>query len=365
MKNLFSIIAILVCSITYAQDNMLVHTATADNVSENVTFIDHPDLNGNPSACLNFVHNWNPGNETGVYNNNPDGLWYNSANQRWAIYNENIVDMILGASFNVYIAEDGQCIDHVATAENIDGSSTDIDHPLFNGENPGPYAFMNTYYNPNAVYNSGNWATYYYTSGAVRSIFEQNNGDVPLGAAFKIAIPGTSTTRFTHTATTANIFGNYTQLDHPDLNNNQDATLLFLHYYGVGGAGTFVHLDAQLGTFYDGTNWNIYTENITPMLEGVAFDIVIAPNTTLGVSNNTVQDNTRLYPNPALDNIFITAPNTTLKRITIHNILGVEIGVYKTDSTQKTINISGLSSGTYFAKIETEQATKTVKFIKL
>ncbi len=364
MKTLFSIIIALICTSIFAQDAMYVHTTTASNITGNFTTLDHPDLNNNPSACINYVHNWNPEGPTGVYNDNPDGLWYNPGSEKWTIYNEITAnDMIVGASFNIYIAEDGQCIDHIATEANIFGSSTDIDDVLFNGANPGPYAFMNTYFNPNQVYNSGNWATYFYTTGDVRSIFEQNNGDVPVGAAFKIAIPSASTSRFTHIATAANTSSNSTTIDHPDLNGNQNATFLFMHYFGVE-PGTSVQLDARLSVWYDGSNWNIYREDLGDMPEGVAFDIAVAPNETLGIESNELIDQTNIFPNPAIDTITISAPNKQLKRITIYSILGTEISVYDANTSGKTINISSLPSGTYLAKIETDSTTKTMKFIK-
>lgn len=364
MKTLFSFIAILFCTFIYAQDKMIVHTATVDNIADNVTYIDHPDLNNNPSACLNFVHNWNPGNGAGVYNDNPDGLWYSSGNQRWAIYNENIDDMIVGASFNVYIADEGQCVDHVATAANTFGHITDIDDALFNENNPGPYAFMNTYYNPNSIYNTGIWGMYFDTGVERRSIYDENINPVPDGAAFKIAIPGASTTRFTHTTSAANSDGNITTIDHPELNGNPDATFIFSHYWGVGGASTEIYLTAKTAVWYTGTNWSIFTEDISNMPEGVAFDIAIGANETL--ATNQVENITQatLYPNPAENNLIITTPNSLLKSITLFTIIGNKVATYKgLESSEKNIDVSSLTSGTYLATVETENGVQTLKFI--
>lgn len=365
MKTLLSFIAILFCTFIYAQDKMIVHTATVDNIADNVTYIDHPDLNNNPSACLNFVHNWNPGNGAGVYNDNPDGLWYSSGNQRWAIYNENINDMIVGASFNVYIAEEGECIDHVATAVNTFGHITDIDDALFNENNPGPYAFINTYYNPNSVYNTGVWGTYYDTGVERRSIYDENFNPVPDGAAFKIAIPGASTTRFTHTTSAANNDANTTIIDHPELNGNPDATFIFSHYWGVGGATTEVYLNAKTAVWYTGTNWSIYTEDLSNMPEGVAFDIAIGTNEILNVGDIGSFTQISLYPNPAVNNLTITTPNSIINSITLFSILGNKIATYgAVQNLEKSIDVSSLSAGTYLAKIDTENGTETLRFIK-
>lgn len=363
MKKMSLLIAIFVLISTYAQDTMFIHTTNTSNIANNVTYLDHPDLNSNPSACLNYVHNWNPGGIGGVYNDNADGLWYNASNNRWAIYNEvPTVDMIEGASFTVYIADDGQCIDHVATVGNIDGSSTDIDDPLFNSNNPGPYAFMNTYYNPNNVYNPGNWATYFYTTGDVRSIFEQNNTDVPVGAAFKIAIPGSSTTRFTHTATDANTVSNSTIIDHPELNGNPDATFLFMHYFGIE-PGTDVQLDARLGVWYNGSNWNIYREYLAPMLEGVAFDIAIGKNVTLTVDEQIVLNEVVIYPNPASEILTITAA-TMMDQIEIISIEGRSIQTVKVNTTSASLPLASLALGIYILKTTMGNQTQTTRFIK-
>jgi|AntRauMFilla1563_2_1112583.scaffolds.fasta_scaffold00149_10 hypothetical protein len=365
MKTLFTFMTVLLCSTIFAQEKMIVHTATSGNISGNITYIDHPDLNNNPSACLNYVHNWNPTGFSGVYNDNPDGLWYNSGNSRWAIYNEvNTIDMIEGASFNVYIGGDDQCVNHIATAANIDGSSTDIDNALFNGANPGPYAFMNTYYNPNAVYNPGFWGTYFFVSGNVRSLFEQNNVAVPEGAAFKIAIPGASTTRFTHTATAANIIANSTSIDHPELNGNPDATFLFMHYYGVNGAPSQINLPANTGVWYNGTNWNIYTEDTTDMPEGIAFDIAIGENMTLAVTDNTFLNEVAIYPNPANDHITISASNSLIEQVTVYSILGTQLMSYNANSIEESIDVSSLATGTYLLKVQANNTTKTMKFLK-
>ncbi len=367
MKTLFSFISMLYCTIIFAQDKMYVHTASSSNILDNVTYLDHPDLNNNSVACLNYVHVWNPTGSPGIYNNNTDGLWYDTGINRWAIYNEiSTVDMIEGVSFNIYIADDGQCIDHIATIDNTEGGSTDIDDALFNGNDPGPYAFMNTYYNPNSVYNPGNWSMYYYATGAVRSIFENNNAAVPEGSAFKIAIPGASTTRFTHTATTDNIVANYTLIDHPELNNNPDATFLFLHYFGVGGIDSNVHLNATTGIWFNGIQWAIFTEGFEEMPVNIAFDIVIAPNVPpLAVTENTEFGEVSLFPNPSTDFVIINTPNINMERITIYSILGQEIASFNPDTSEETIDVSALSAGTYLVKIEAENATKTMRFIKL
>jgi hypothetical protein len=105
--------------------NAFVHKATAANTTGHVTYIDNPKLNGNPNAQLIISHNWSApaGN---VYNNHPTGVWYNSVNGRWSVYNQDLVAMPVNASFNILIAN--------ASAD-CGGGSTVSNVKLNNGTN--------------------------------------------------------------------------------------------------------------------------------------------------------------------------------------------------------------------------------------
>lgn len=81
----------------------IVHTADGNNTSNHFTYLNHPDLNSNPDAIVFITQVWNPnGIQTGVYNNHNVGVEYNS-NNKWRIYNEDLANIPLGASFNVMI----------------------------------------------------------------------------------------------------------------------------------------------------------------------------------------------------------------------------------------------------------------------
>ena len=81
----------------------MVHTADGNNTSNHFTYLNHADLNNNPDAIVFITQVWNPnGIVTGVYNNHNVGVEYGS-NNYWRIYNEDLDNMPLGASFNVFI----------------------------------------------------------------------------------------------------------------------------------------------------------------------------------------------------------------------------------------------------------------------
>ncbi|HEY6907687.1 MAG TPA: T9SS type A sorting domain-containing protein, partial [Ignavibacteriaceae bacterium] len=61
--------------------------------------------NGNPAAIFFITQNWNPPAGGGIYNNAATGVWYDGSH--WAVFNQDISAMPVGAAFNVYLASDG------------------------------------------------------------------------------------------------------------------------------------------------------------------------------------------------------------------------------------------------------------------
>lgn len=368
MKTLFTLMLSLFLTVCIAQDKIYVHTATAANSSFNGTVIDHPDLNSNPNAKIVFSHFW-----TGTYNNNVSGLWYRSSDGRWIIYNENsTVDMVIGSKYNIFIADVAEVFTHVASTANQGTSNTNtlLDHPLLNGDDPGPFAVFSNYFNPNEVFNNYNHGFVFDTTlFNNRLLYNENFSVIPENAAFKVlvvpagSVPGV--TVLDHLTTAANTAGNITELDHPDLNNNPDAAFVFSHYYGSAGAPSNNNINKVLGAFYltSAGRWNIFTEDFSAMPEGVAFDIIIADQEVLGVGDNDFISNISLYPNPATTHISIKT-TTSITVAHIYNMLGQEVKSINEIDENTQIDVSDLTSGTYLIKVQAGESTDTLKFIK-
>ena len=369
MKKLFTLMMLLIYVTLIAQENKIyIHTATAGNSSGNVTYIDHPDLNNNPDAGLVYVHVWNPAGIGGIYNNNVTGLWYDGFN--WTIFNEDFnLDIVKGSSYNVYISDPANVITHISIAANqgsFGAGTTLIDNPLLNGNNPGPYAIVSNYWNPNSVYNNLNYGFYYDAALGRRAIYQENLIPIPEGAAFKILIDGSGAgiERFTHVVTAENNTNNWSVIDHPSLNNNENATFVFTHFWGVEGATTQVDLDKVLGVWYDGANWSIYREDETDQIPlGMAFDIIVAPQTTVGVEEIMLEANVSVHPNPTSDFVTISTKNA-ISNVTVYNNLGREILQVEGGGNIVKLDLSDLSLGVYLAKVRVGNAVKTVKLIK-
>jgi|GEM_PF-1221015 len=161
--------------------NNFVHTAEdAISASESYTVLDRSGLNNKPNAILAVTQLWE-----GLYNDNPIGVFYNSTNGKWYIYNSNLVDMPWMASFNVYFQEAStNAFEHRAGGSNISGNYTYIDHPLLNGT---PCAqFQVTHKGlSNFPFKTG----VYYDSGVNKwAIFNQGLETMPSYARFHVIV---------------------------------------------------------------------------------------------------------------------------------------------------------------------------------
>lgn len=125
--------------VTLPSESAFVHTATVDNITGGgyTTDIDHPMTNGNPDARLLVTQSWIDG-AGGARNNAPIGVWYNNSNSKWAILNQDITPLPLGASFNVKVLaecdRDGGTCDYCLPADyNDDGFVNSLDFGILAG----------------------------------------------------------------------------------------------------------------------------------------------------------------------------------------------------------------------------------------
>lgn len=367
MKKIFTLIAIVICTVTFAQDKIYMHTATTENSSSDITYINHPDLNGNPNAPIVYSHVWNPNGETGIYNDNNTTLYYSDAEQKWSIANEDFSDIVIGSHYNIYIAANPDLVTtHVATAANqgmYGDYTTKIDDPGFNNNNPGPYAIVSNYYNANNVANNETYNFYYDTATDQRGIYSANGSAIPENAGFRILrYDDDATVAFSHVTNGANITGNYTIIDNPFLNGNPDATFVFSHYWGISGNNG--NTPSKLGAWYNGSNWSIYIEsNADTMEEEVTFDIIVADQEILGNEDFVSETKITMFPNPAIESTTITSTQE-ITSITIFNILGQEVATFKGEGNNTQIDVSNFTTGTYFVKIQAQDKTETLKLIK-
>jgi hypothetical protein len=116
-------------------------TATSANSSGDETDID-PSVSCNPNAILIVTANANPRGRSPVYDPHPLGVYYHSG--KWAIFHEDRVNWILGASYNVRVLPPSAYAFTVqATSANSSGPLTAIDGAVAERLiNNNPYAIL-------------------------------------------------------------------------------------------------------------------------------------------------------------------------------------------------------------------------------
>lgn len=162
-----------------------VHQASAANIINNWTLLDHPSCNNRPDALLLITANWNPGGQGGTYNNHALGVWYTQG--RWSIFNQDRIPLPPLASWNVLVAEGTFC--HRVTQQNLIGvNGTFIDHPAARG-NPDAVILVTPNWNPGGqggLYHDHPIGVYYCLDRW--AIFNQDMAPMPPGAAFNVWI---------------------------------------------------------------------------------------------------------------------------------------------------------------------------------
>lgn len=85
-------------------EQAIVHRADPANTVDNVTYLDHPQANGEPGAVLSVTSNWNPGGADGIYSDHFIGTAYDADEERWAILNQDFAPIPQDATFNVLVS---------------------------------------------------------------------------------------------------------------------------------------------------------------------------------------------------------------------------------------------------------------------
>jgi hypothetical protein len=77
--------------------------ANASNIVTSYVYVSNvPALGGgNKNVRIIVTPNWSPVGGPNVYNNHAVGVWFDSARRQWAVYNEDLAPMPVGAAFNL------------------------------------------------------------------------------------------------------------------------------------------------------------------------------------------------------------------------------------------------------------------------
>ena len=167
---------------------------------------------------------------------------------------------------------------HTAASQNIVSNSTYVEDPS-SLENPDAILLAQRISGPggSAAANRPIGVWYDANRGGRWAIFNQDLAPMAEGTTFDVRVweePGGDV--LVHRATSEDIEGNETYVDHPSLNGNPDAIFSVTANWNPGGGdGTYVN--APVDTRYDAgeEKWAILREDLDSMPEGAAFNMVV------------------------------------------------------------------------------------------
>ena len=85
-----------------------------------------------------------------------------------------------------------------------------------------------------------------------------------------------------------------------------------------------------------------------------------------GISSYELRDNLSVYPNPAINNVYVRAQNDNIliERVELFNTLGQLLRTTEVGGTMVEIPVSTLATGTYYAKVFTDKGVVTMPVIR-
>jgi len=136
--------------------------------------------------------------------------------------------------------------------------------------------------------------------------------------------------------------------------------------------GTWISIDLQLSDFNgiitppNGTTATDVTDFVQFVISSdlgtVYYDNLYLHNNNLSTEEFSTT-NFKVFPNPTA-NVWKVESNTIISSIAVYDILGKQVSTLTPNESNVEINATTLKAGIYFAKIEGETGTKTIKLIR-
>lgn len=188
---------------------------------------------------------------------------------------------------------------HTATAENSFDFYTYLDNPLTN-DSPNVNLIISHLVNGSIVNNKVSGVSYISSEGKW-VIFNEDLTPAVEGSEYMVYIASESTS-FQHDATGSNTNGNASLIDNPLL-NGQDKVTVFTHFDTAEAM-----IDKNVGVWFDGTNWNLFNEDLTAFQQPSSFfvategDVGIEAHHHQVTPDNIVAGGCTILSHASLDN---------------------------------------------------------------
>lgn len=254
------------------------HTATAANISNDLTLLDNSYLNNNPDALVFALPAYNPGGSGGMYFNHTIGVYYQEASAKWGIYSEDGTTIPENAKFFVYVSNAAydKAIKHVTTDTSTVGNYTILDDPLLNNN---PNAVVNVIHDYGTIASGHRFnkvlGVWYSPTRGRWTIYVNESSEMPAEYEFNVLIQANLEESFVFKADASNIESYWAVIDRPGLNGNPTAQLQVIHNWNPIGSTVNVIDNHPLAIDYYGSQWVIYHTDWQAMAVNTYFNVYV------------------------------------------------------------------------------------------
>jgi len=329
-----------------------VHINYGSNCLGDYTILDSTAIGNNTSDIIIFSHVWGLYGEVTheEYMKKSCGLWFTGTN--WSIFDETRVAMDTNYAFNVLNAKaNGTGFTHTVTSSNLVENFSTIDNPILNGHPDLVFFITKTW--TNGVYDTAHVGIWYDAGAGQWSVYNEAGpaSTLQLNSTYNIFVPNPGTS-FIKQVATSNYY--ITTIDDTRLNGNPLARIYAVHDYTTT-SGTQGYVNDEIGVWYDGSNWTVYTENISDLFTGATFNVLIASDAIPGIPVNKEEtNNLKVFPNPAKDklgvllNTKLSMENATYRLVSTDGRTIFEKHATGNMNGQVFFDVHDLSAGLYF-----------------
>lgn len=230
------------------------HVVTPENNLNTSSYMDHPEINNNPSAIIIISPTLQPNEIPAVYNVN---LFYNTNTGRWAIRNVNApINLPFGTAFDVLIPDASQDAFRVTAPGG--SSSFGFSNPATDA-NPDKVLFITPIFPSFSAPGIGNRqyvAMYAPDPFNMWGIAVNLSTQIQQGFTFNVLAVDASDFAFVHRVSESN--ASVTEIDTLLFNLRPEAGLLFQRQFNFeGGGGSVSFNDQKKSAAYIDDKWNI------------------------------------------------------------------------------------------------------------
>ena len=339
-----------------------IHANSGINCYGDYTILNTSIIGNTITDKIIFTHVWGlPDNSHEAYMHNSNGLWY--AGSDWSIYDETQVDIDTNFAYNVLnCKQNGTAFTHTVTTGNSILNWSLIDNTVLNG-NPNAVFFITKTWD-NYVYDTAHVGVWYDQAMSKWSVYNENpSGILELNSTYNIFVPGSGTSFFKHVAADSYYV---TNIDNPLTNGNPNAKIFVVHDFTTSGPSQG-YIDDEIGVWYNGAQWTIYTESITPLWAEATFNVLVIADWPVGIRDNgNVIANLNLSPNPASEKVQVSMGSEPqeLKSVTVTTLDGRRMVWKEFSSGSKSpyqLDITSLASGLYIVSVTTDNGLHTAR----